>query len=167
MQVASQIFPFFEIPNWGIRLVVLLVVIGFPVALVLASAYDITPEGFKRTEDIAPADAPDQSSAPVVANQPFVPAKSIAVLPFENLSEEKANAYFASGMGDEILAKLAELAELKVISRASTERYQRHPHDLRAVGRQLGVATVLVGSVQKAEDEVLISMQLVDARSDT
>src|SRR5438105_11866765 len=94
-----------------------------------------------------------------------IPEKSIAVLPFENLSEEKANAYFAAGIQDEVLTKLAQLAELKVISRASTERYQSHPDDLRGVGRQLGVATVLAGSVQKAGDEVLISVQLIDVRN--
>ncbi|MGI8820354.1 MAG: tetratricopeptide repeat protein [Chthoniobacterales bacterium] len=167
VQVATQVFPFFDIPNWTVRLVVLVLVIGFPIALGIAWTFDLTPQGLKRTDEIARPAPPNERSGRLAPRESFAPEKSIAVLPFENLSEEKANAYFATGMGDEILTKLAELAELKVISRASTERYQSHPYDLRAVGRELGVATVLVGSVQKAKDEVLIRVQLIDARSDT
>jgi serine/threonine protein kinase/tetratricopeptide (TPR) repeat protein len=93
--------------------------------------------------------------------------KSIAVLPFDNLSADKANAYFASGMQDEILTKLAQLGELKVVSRASTEKYQKLPRDLRAISRELNVATVLEGSVQRSGDDVLINVQLIDLRTDT
>ena len=92
--------------------------------------------------------------------------KAIAVLPFENLSDEKANAYFASGMQDMILTKLAAIAELKVISRTSTEKYASHPDDLKTIARQLGVGTILEGSVQKSGDQVLINVQLIDAASD-
>jgi len=155
----SQVFPVFDIPNSVVRLIVLLIVLGFPVALVLSWFFDLTRYGIVRTPDRAPEAKID------IVGPSNLAEKSIAVLPFENLSEEKANAYFASGMGDEVLTKLAQLAELKVISRASTERYQSHPDDLRAVGRQLGVATVLAGSVQKAGDEVLISVQLIDVRN--
>ena len=155
----SQVFPVFDIPNSVVRLIVLLIVLGFPVALVLSWFFDLTRYGIVRTPDRAPGAKID------IVQPSNLAEKSIAVLPFENLSEEKANAYFASGMGDEVLTKLAQLAELKVISRASTERYQSHPDDLRAVGRQLGVATVLAGSVQKAGDEVLISVQLIDVRN--
>src|SRR5439155_25378574 len=97
MQVASQIFPFFEIANWAVRLVVLLVVIGFPVAMILAWAIELTPEGIKR------ADAPDATQRHSRTGNAELPAKSIAVLPFENLSDEKANAYFAEGIQNEIL----------------------------------------------------------------
>ena len=155
----SQVFPVFDIPNSVVRLIVLLIVLGFPVALVLSWFFDLTRYGIVRTPDRAPEAKID------IVGPSNLAEKSIAVLPFENLSEEKANAYFASGMGDEVLTKLAQLAELKVISRASTERYQSRPDDLRAVGRQLGVATVLAGSVQKAGDEVLISVQLIDVRN--
>jgi len=155
----SQVFPVFDIPNSVVRLIVLFIVLGFPVALVLSWFFDLTRYGIVRTPDRAPEAKID------IVGPSNLAEKSIAVLPFENLSEEKANAYFASGMGDEVLTKLAQLAELKVISRASTERYQSHPDDLRAVGRQLGVATVLAGSVQKAGDEVLISVQLIDVRN--
>jgi len=101
--------------------------------------------------------------APVVA----APAKSIAVLPFENLSEDKANAYFATGMQDEILTRLASIRDLKVISRTSTLKYQSHPEDLKTVGAQLGVASVLEGSVQRAGEQVHINLQLIDARDDS
>jgi TolB-like protein/serine/threonine protein kinase/Tfp pilus assembly protein PilF len=96
-----------------------------------------------------------------------IPAKSIAVLPFENLSEDKANGYFASGMQDEILTRLAGIHDLKVISRTSTEQYASRPPNLKVVGEQLGVATVLEGSVQKAGDQAHINLQLIDAQTDT
>ncbi|TAN07832.1 MAG: tetratricopeptide repeat protein [Rhodanobacteraceae bacterium] len=95
-----------------------------------------------------------------------IPAKSIAVLPFENLSEDKGNAYFADGMQDLILTKLADIGDLKVISRTSTEKYQSHPDNLKTIAQQLGVATILEGSVQKAGNEVLINVQLIDAHRD-
>ena len=96
-----------------------------------------------------------------------IPAKSIAVLPFENFSDDKANAYFAGGMRDEILTRLAGIRDLKVISRTSTEQYASHPPDLKTVGKQLGVATVLEGSVQRAGDMVHISLQLIDTQTDS
>src|SRR5437667_12034263 len=148
MQVASQIFPFFEIPNWAVRLVVLLLVIGFPVAVILAWAFELTPEGIKRTEDVDLSPTLTRKTGRkldffIIAALLLVigillfqrlhpnvsPAisssleKSIAVLPFENLSEEKANAYFADGIQDEILTKLAGIGDLKVISRMSTANY--------------------------------------------
>src|SRR5258708_954231 len=91
------------------------------------------------------------------------PEKSIAVLPFENLSEEKANAYFAEGIQDEILTRLAKIADLKVISRMSTAHYASSPGDVRAIAKQLGVANILEGSVQKAGDSVRVNVQLVKA----
>ena len=101
------------------------------------------------------------------ATNPRCDRKSIAVLPFDNLSEEKANAYFADGIQDEILTKLAGIGDLKVISRSSTAKYKSKPEDLRTVANQLGVATVLEGSVQKAADKVRVNVQLLDARNDT
>jgi TolB-like protein/Tfp pilus assembly protein PilF len=96
-----------------------------------------------------------------------VPQKSIAVLPFENLSDDKSVAYFAEGIQDEILIKLASIADLKVISRTSTAKYQSKPEDLKIVSQQLGVATVLEGTVQKASDKVRVNVQLIDARADS
>src|SRR5262249_17380176 len=114
------------------------------------------------TEGAPGAGAPPAATAPAAS----APAKSIAVLPFDNLSEDKGNGYFASGMQDEILTRLAGIHELQVISRTSTEKYASHPPDLKTVGRELGVATVLEGSVQKARDAVHINVQLIDASND-
>src|SRR6516162_6168112 len=93
--------------------------------------------------------------------------KSLAVLPFENLSDYKANAYFADGIQDEILTKLASIADLKVISRTSTAKYKSKPEDLKTVSQQLSVAHVLEGTVQKAGDKVHINVQLIDAQADS
>src|SRR5205823_14031905 len=96
-----------------------------------------------------------------------IPQKSIAVLPFENLSDDKNAAYFADGIQDEILTKLASIADLKVISRTSTAKYKSKPEDLKTVSQQLGVATVVEGTVQRAADKVRVNVQLIDARADT
>src|SRR6266404_6121138 len=199
VQVATQVFPFFEIPNWAVRFVVLAIVIGFPVALVIAWAFELTPQGLKRTEDVDLAAQGSRKSHAwiyiVIVGAAFsiglffigrytarntasaartetatgssMPQKSIAVLPFENLSDDKNAAYFADGIQDEILTKLASIADLKVISRTSTARYKSKPEDLRTVSQQLGVATVLEGSVQKAADKVRVNVQLIDARADS
>jgi hypothetical protein len=175
IQVATQVFPFFEIPNWAVRLVVLLLILGFPVALILSWAFEITPEGIKRESEVDPSESithhtgrklvgltivlailaaglfcwqilrskPRQamaggtsfdqlrtsSATPAPGAQPStatapVSDKSIAVLPFENLSDEKTNAYFADGIQDEILTRLSKIASLKVISRTSTQKYK-------------------------------------------
>src|SRR5207253_10758945 len=100
VQIATQVFPFLEIPNWAVRLIIVAVALGFPFALILAWAFDITPEGIKRTEDLAPHDAQSSRVSPPTS----IPEKSIAVLPFENLSDDKENAYFAEGVHDDILS---------------------------------------------------------------
>src|SRR5262249_54592641 len=107
------------------------------------------------------------ASQPPTAAMPAIPGKSVAVLPFENLSEDKTNAYFAEGIKDEILTKLASVRDLKVISRTSTARYQSKPDDLKTVAQELGVSTILEGAVQKAGDKVRVNVQLIDARADT
>ena len=202
IQIATQVFPFFEIPNWAVRLVVLLLILGFPVALILSWAFEITPEGIKRESEIGPnksithhtgrkivaltivlgvaaagllafqllrSKSPSAagvfpstaSSAPV-----DIPSKSIAVLPFDNLSDDKSNAYFAEGIQDEILTRLSKIAALKVISRSSTQKYKSSPDNLREVGKQLGVAHLLEGSVQKIASAVHINVQLIRAATD-
>jgi TolB-like protein/Tfp pilus assembly protein PilF len=193
VQVATQVFPFFEIPNWAVRLIVLAIVIGFPIALVIAWAFELTPQGLKRTEDVDLAAQGSRKSHAwiyiVTVGAGFsiglffigrytgrntastirieLPAKSIAVLPFENLSDDKGAAYFADGIQDEILTKLASIADLKVISRTSTAKYKSKPEDLKTVSQQLGVANVLEGSVQKAAGKVRVNVQLIDARVDS
>jgi TolB-like protein/Tfp pilus assembly protein PilF len=168
MQVASQIFPFFQIPNWTVRLVVLLLIIGFPVALILAWAFDLTPEGIKRAEDV------DVSKSITLSNlSKETPAtraieKSIAVLPFENFSEDKAFTFFADGMHDEILNGLAKIGDLKVISRTSVMQYRNaQARNLPEIAQALNVAHVLEGSVRRSANRVRVSAQLINARDDT
>jgi TolB-like protein/Tfp pilus assembly protein PilF len=199
IQVATQVFPFFEIPNWAVQLVVLVLVIGFPIATVLSWAFEMTPEGIKREAEVdraksIPRKARRKLTALVVLlaalaaglmvfrflrsqsalekEKPTslaaeVDSKSIAVLPFENLSDEKANAYFADGIQDEILTRLSQIADLKVISRTSTQRYKSAPENLPEIARQLGVAHVLEGSVQKQGDAVHVTVQLIKAATDS
>jgi TolB-like protein/Tfp pilus assembly protein PilF len=194
VQVATQVFPFFDIPNWAVRLIVLAIVIGFPIALVIAWAYEATPEGIKRTEiaDAMPATASQKKHAWIyivvvgaalsaglffvgrytartmtaTGSPDTISQKSIAVLPFDNLSDDKSNAYFAEGIQDEILTRLSKIASLKVISRSSTQKYKSVPDNLREVGRQLGVANLLEGSVQKIANAVHVNVQLIRAATD-
>jgi len=197
MQIASQIFPFFEIPNWTVRLVVLLLIIGFPIAVIIAWAFELTPEGLKRTEVADTTPAPHSAhrtwiylvliagvlsiglfflarytvSKPATGGQhPATagsqPAKSIAVLPFENLSHDPDNAYFADGIQDEILSTVGKIGDLKVISRTSTAKYKSRPENLRQVATELGAANVLEGSVQKSGERARIIVQLIDAQTD-
>ena len=151
-------------PQTGRRLERLIIaVLAIALAYFGVDKFVLSPRGEAARRVHAQARPP----VPGPAATPAVPAKSIAVLPFENLSEDKANAYFATGMQDEILTRLAGIGDLKVISRTSTEQYASHPPNLRIVARELGVATVLEGSVQKAGGKVRINLQLIDAASDT
>ncbi|HST30631.1 MAG TPA: hypothetical protein VLK27_07300 [Chthoniobacterales bacterium] len=198
VQIATQVFPFLEIPNWVVRLVIALVAIGFPIALVIAWAFESSPKGIDRT---MVADALNRHSRGRVwiyvvvigaaisialfllgrcsakysvtpqqdemwARAHPITEKSIAVLPFDNLSDDKANAYFAEGIQDEILTRLSKIAALKVISRTSTQKYKSAPDNLREVGQQLGVANLLEGSVQKAGNAVHVNVQLIKAATD-
>jgi TolB-like protein/Tfp pilus assembly protein PilF len=195
IQVATQVFPFFEIPNWGVRLIVLFIVIGFPIALILAWAFELTPEGIKRAEDVdlSKSIAPKTGRKLTVIMIAIVvlalsllvfqlmrphPAmsvakplgahndKSVAVLPFANLSRDPDNAYFAAGIQDEIITRLAKITELKVISCTSTQRFKSAPDDLPAIAKQLGVANILEGSVQRTTDQLRVNVQLVEAATD-
>ncbi|HEX8898445.1 MAG TPA: hypothetical protein VF751_07090 [Chthoniobacterales bacterium] len=198
IQVASVVFPAFDAPAAAMKILIVLLVVGFPIALGFAWVFEITPEGIKRESEVEAdksirrrtgrkivaltvavaavaaallafqllgknATKPPQRIEAAIA----IPEKSIAVLPFENLSSDKDNAYFADGIQDEILTKLASIADLKVISRTSTAKYKSKPEDLKTVSQQLGVATVLEGSVQKSGDKVRVNVQLIDARADS
>jgi len=163
IQIATQVFPFFEIPNWAVRLVVLLLVLGFPIALTLSWIFDLTPQGIRRTEES------DRSLAalpvgPVAIRN--IPEKSIAVLPFENLSDDKENEYFAAGVHNDILSNLAKVADLKVISRTSVQQFKSGTRNLREIGLALGVAHILEGTARRAGNRVRVNAQLIDARSD-
>ena len=175
-----------------IRAVVLLIILGLPVALVLAWSFELTPEGLKRTEmaDAMPETARQKkhtwiyvvvigglfsiglfflgrySAATGQTQSSGLPAKSIAVLPFDNLSHDPDNAYFCEGVQDEILTRLAKVADLKVISRTSTQHFKSVPENLPQIAHQLGVANILEGSVQKANDQVRVNVQLINALTD-
>ncbi len=191
MQVGATVVPALHLPDSLTTAVVVVVLLGFPIALVIAWAFEMTPEGMKRTENLSPNESIPQWSGRKFAGfvivvalvagsllalqilrsrspeSPASPEKSIAVLPFESLSEDKNNAYFAEGIQDEILTRLSKIADLKVISRTSTQRYKSTPESLSAIGRALDVAHVLEGSVQKSGSQVRVNVQLIRAANDT
>src|SRR5262245_2223236 len=181
IQIGSAVFPAWELPNWTLRLVVVLLLVGFPVALILAWAYDVTPQGIQATPKI-PGGHRRRNIVLLVAAGAVISAaagffllprasarkidKSIAVLPFDNLSHDPDTVFFASGIQDEILVRLTKIGALKVISRTSTQQYQSKRSNLSEIGKQLGVANILEGSVQKAGNMVHINVQLIRAATD-
>ena len=193
IQISSTVLPTFHAPEWVVQTLMVLVAIGFPIALVIAWAFELTPEGLKRTEDVdltASTHQPAKRTWILVviiggaislglfflgrytarntasAVQTELPAKSIAVLPFDNLSRDPDNAYFCEGVQDEILTRLAKVADLKVISRTSTQHFKSTPENLPEIAKQLGVAHILEGSVQRASDQVRVNVQLINAMTD-
>ncbi len=189
-QGIAQVLPVFDVPTWIIRLVVVLIVIGFPIALAFAWAYEITPEGVKRAEDV-------DVTKPHMVHGPWLyivlvgvavsislfflgrytapnriasgdENKSIAVLPFATLSDDRNDAYFADGVQDQILTNLARVSDLKVISHTSVRQYKTGAErNMREIGKQLGVAYIMEGSVQRARDRLRINAELIDARNDS
>ena len=201
LQAASIFLPAFDAPPWVIKVVIIFLILGFPIALVLSWAFEITPEGIKLESEIEPSKSIKRRTGrkivamtialAVVAGGLFVyqlvrststitptasaarteaatapPNKSIAVLPFDNLSRDPDNAYFCEGVQDEILTRLAKVADLKVISRTSTQHFKSAPDNLPQIAKQLGVAHILEGSVQKASDQVRVNVQLINALTD-
>jgi len=208
LQAASIFLPAFDAPPWVMKIFIIVIIFGFPVALIFSWAFEITPEGIKLESEIEPnksiarrtgrkivavtialavvaaglfvyqlvrsvgtdrravrsADA-DEDGRRSAASLP-VSNKSIAVLPFDNLSRDPDNAYFAEGVQDEILTRLAKVADLKVISRTSTQHFKSTPDNLPQIAKQLGVAHILEGSVQKASDQVRVNVQLINALTD-
>jgi TolB-like protein/Tfp pilus assembly protein PilF len=179
IQIASAAFPAWELPNWSLRLVIALLLIGFPIALILAWAYDITAQGIQITPQTGTHRRRNLILLIVAALIVSAAAgffllpravwrkvdKSVAVLPFQNLSSDPENAYFADGIQEEVLTRLAKIADLKVISRASTQQYQSQPGNLAEIARQLGVANILEGSVQKAGNQVRVNVHLVNVQT--
>ena len=164
IQIATQVFPFFEIPNWAVRLVVIMLVLGFPIALILSWIFDLTPQGIRRTDEADRDLAPPAGMRSATTRN--IPEKSIAVLPFENLSDDKENEYFAAGVHDDVLSSLAKVADLKVISRTSVQQFKSGARNLREIGRALGVAHILEGTARRAGNRIRVNAQLIDARSD-
>jgi serine/threonine-protein kinase len=193
IQVATQVFPFFEIPNWIVRLVVLVMVLGLPIALIIAWAFEMTPEGIRRAEEIAPNEYIPHWSArrfaalivaiavlatglmmfPLVRSKSTSTAqstadstrsqKSIAVLPLLNESGDPGDEYFSDGLSEELIAALAQIRELKVIGRSSSFRFKDKKEDVKTIGEKLGVSTLLEGTVRKQGDHVRIVAELVNA----
>jgi TolB-like protein/Flp pilus assembly protein TadD len=182
IQIGSAVFPAWELPNWTLRLVVVLLLAGFPVALILAWAYDVTPQGIQAT----PASPGTHRRRNIIALTAIglaisavsgfflfprasgrIVEKSIAVLPFQSLSDEKENAYFADGIQDDILTNLSKIGDLKVISRMSVMSYRGDAlRNAREIGKALGVGALLEGSVRRAGNRVRVSVQLIDANND-
>jgi TolB-like protein/Flp pilus assembly protein TadD len=179
IQIGSAVFPAWELPNWTLRLVVVLLLMGFPIALILAWAYDVTPQGIR----ITPGSHRRRNLLMLIASGIIISAgagffllprasarkidKSIAVLPFQSLSDEKENAYFADGMQDDILTNLSKIGDLKVISRMSVMSYRGDAvRNAREIGKALGVATLLEGSVRRIGNRVRVNVQLIDASND-
>src|SRR5947207_10818970 len=183
IQIASAVFPAWELPNWTLRLVVVLLLIGFPIALILAWAFDVTAQGIRATPTVsAPGTHRRRNLILLIATGVIVSAaegffllprasarkidKSIAVVPFENLSDEKENAYFADGIQDDILTNLSKIGDLKVISRTSVMSYRGKAPNVRDIGKALGVSTILEGSVRRSGNRVRVNVQLIDAITD-
>ena len=184
IQLASATFPAWELPNWSLRLVILLLLVGFPIALILAWAFDITAQGIQATpETTVPRTRRRRNIIMLIATGVIVSAiagffllprissarkidKSIAVLPFENLSDEKENAYFADGIQDDVLTNLSKISDLRVISRTSVMQYRGRPTNLRDIGKALGVSNILEGSVRRSGNRVRVNVQLIDANTD-
>jgi TolB-like protein len=189
IQIATQTFPFFEIPNWIVRAVILLLLLGFPIALIFAWVFELTPEGLKRTEEVPRGESVVRKTGRkldaliiavllcvigVLLFQRFHRSdtssiwmdKGIAVLPFDNFSDDKENAFFADGIQDDILTSLAKIRGLTVISRASVMPYRgANKNNLRQIAEALGVANVLEGSVRGGGNRIVVSVQLIDARN--
>ncbi len=184
IQLASAALPAWELPNWALRFIIVLLLIGFPIALILAWAFDVTPQGIKATPTIAaPGTHRRRNLIMLIATGVIVSAaagffllpgasarkidKSIAVLPFENFSDEKENAYFADGIQDDILTNLSKIGDLKVISRMSVMSYRGDGvRNAREIGKALGVATLLEGSVRRIGNRVRVNVQLINADND-
>jgi len=189
IQLASAVFPAWELPNWSLRLVIMLLLLGFPIALMLAWAFDVTPEGIRATPVLAPDASSDVAKrhrrrnisllvglgliVSAVAGFFLLPRagamrmeKSIAVLPFQNFSDKPENAYFADGIQDDILTNLSKIGDLKVISRTSVMGYRDKAKSVREIGKELGVSAILEGSVRREGNRVRVNVQLINADND-
>ncbi len=187
IQLASAVFPAWELPDWSLRLVIVLLLVGFPIALILAWAFDVTPTGIQATPALPIAGGATSShrkrnvlllgavglAVAIVAGfflLPHVAAKkvdkSIAVLPFENFSQDKDNTFFADGIQDDILTNLSKIGDLKVISRTSVMGYRGKEKNVRKIGKELGVSAILEGSVRREGNRVRVNVQLINAEND-
>ena len=183
IQLASAAFPAWELPNWTLRVLIVCLLMGFPLALMLAWAFDITADGIQVTPDTAASSTHTRRNMILLIGGglilsagagffllPRVAAhkvdRSIAVLPFQNLSDEKENAYFADGIQDDLLTNLSKIGDLKVISRTSVMPYRAMQSNAREIGKALGVGTILEGSVRRVGNRVRVNVQLINVAND-
>jgi TolB-like protein/Tfp pilus assembly protein PilF len=182
IQLASAAFPAWELPNWALRLVIVLLLVGFPIALILAWAFDVTAQGITTTPTAAPRRQVRRNVVVLATAGVIMSAavgffvlprasahrvdKSIAVLPFQNLSDDPQNAYFADGIQDDVLTSLSKIGDLRVISRTSVMQYRGNAPNVRDIGKALGVSNILEGSVRRSGSKVRVNVQLIDANSD-
>src|ERR1700730_10905962 len=183
IQIGSAVFPAWDLPGWTFRLVVVLLLIGFPIALILAWAFDVTPQGIKATPDIAASVSHRRRNViMLVVTGVIISAaagffllpravarkidKSIAVLPFENLRNDQEKAFFFDGIQDDILTNLSKIGDLKVISRTSVMQYRGKGNNVREIGKALGASSILEGSVRRSANRVRVNVQLIDATTD-
>ena len=184
IQIATQVFPFFNIPNWAVRFIIVVLLLGFPVAMVVAWIFEWTPQGLKRTDEVPVSESVRRGTGRkldfliigallivigVLVWQRLAPAreKSIAVLPLENFSADKENAFLADGIQDDLLTNLAKIKDLKVISRTSVMRYRdASTRNIKEIGKALDAAHVLEGSVRRVDNRIAVNVQLIDTRTD-
>ena len=184
IEVASTVLPPLNLPEWSVKLVIVLIALGFPIAVVMGWMFDIGPHGVERTAPlgevaataapiVAAISVPTQASAKEVVEMPRslprteTDRRTIAVLPFVNMSGDVDNEYFSDGISEEILNLLSKLSQLKVSSRTSSFFFKGTKINIPMVARELGVSTVLEGSVRRAGERVRITAQLIDAESDS
>jgi adenylate cyclase len=181
IEVASTMLPGLNLPGWTVTLVIALVVLGFPITVIMGWMFDLGPRGVQRTTSLEPADGTrpvaldvdHHDAAPPAVAMPMPPKRmeedrrTIAVLPFVNMSGDAENEYFSDGISEEILNLLAKLPQLKVASRTSSFSLKGERVDIPTAARQLGVGTILEGSVRRAGEHVRITAQLIEADSDS
>ena len=183
IQITTQVFPFFGIPNWAVRSVVVILLLGFPVAMIVAWVFEWTPEGLKRTDEVPPSESIRRGTSRkldfliigtllivigILVWQRFLPArdKSIAVLPFENFSSDPENAFLADGIQDDLLTNLAKIKDLKVISRTGVMKYRKvDTRNIQEIGKNLDTAHILEGSVRRVGDRIAVNVQLIDSNT--
>lgn len=180
IEVASTVLPPMNLPDWSVKLVIILIALGFPIAVIMGWMIDIGPHGLERTVALpqaampagsAPAEATVAVAPPAVTIRPPAATdgdrRTIAVLPFVNMSGAPDNEYFSDGISEEILNLLSKLPQLKVASRTSSFAFKGKEASIPAVANELNVGTILEGSVRRAGDRVRITAQLIDAQSDS
>lgn len=165
VEIASVVLPIFKSPEWILQVFTFFVILGFPLAVILAWAFELTPDGIKRDTGIGEAPAEKSDSTEPTARS-VTDRKSIAVLPLENLSRNPANEPFTIGIHDDLLTCISKIGSIKTISRTSVMQYRDTTKTIPQIAKELGVSSVLEGGIQWSGDRVHINVQLIDAATD-